>query len=247
MIGRTNAFSGGGGGMSPTDAVIHVTAPVGSTISFSFGGVTIETLGADKSHISAADNSLAEWYYSTSDYGVWTIVSVLGDASVTESVTVSAINQYDVVIEYYDYFFKSGVGKIVAFSQDNQTYGSVTYSSTSIVVNYTQNQTNVVRFNTTSTVDLSKYSAIVFDAIVTSNNPSGDPKYNFGFYISSTLNTASVTGTRPNTYLVRQEPTASQTRQLYTLDVSNLLTTYAYVGGWGNAKATIYNIYGIKG
>lgn len=93
---------GGGGGLSPRSAVIHVTAPVGSTISFSKGGVVVKVIGPEKSHVNADNPTFADWYYavSSSIYGTFT-VSATDTAGITESksVVVSANEQYDIVIK----------------------------------------------------------------------------------------------------------------------------------------------------
>lgn len=100
MIGRTNSGTSGGG-LSPNSAVIHVTAPVGSTISFSKGGVIVKTLGPEKSHVNAENNTLAEWYYavSSSNYGSWTIaVSLNGSVVATSTVAISENKDYQVYL-----------------------------------------------------------------------------------------------------------------------------------------------------
>lgn len=100
----------GGGGLSPNSAVIHVTAPVGSTISFSKGGVVAKVLGPEKSHINADDATMADWYYSvsSSNYGTWTVTATLDADEASSTVTVSNNKQYDVELAYGLYFFKNG-------------------------------------------------------------------------------------------------------------------------------------------
>lgn len=103
--------SGGGNGLSPNSAVIHVTAPVGSTISFAKGGVVAKVLGPDKSHVNSADESLADWYYSVSvnNYGTWEISASLdADNTASASVTVNSNEQYDVALTYLYYLYNKG-------------------------------------------------------------------------------------------------------------------------------------------
>ena len=102
MIGRTNTGGGGGGGLSPNSAVIHVTAPVGSTISFAKGGVVAKVFGPDKSHVNSADASLADWYYSVSqnNYGTWTVTATLGTDTASDTVTIDSNEQYDLMLSF---------------------------------------------------------------------------------------------------------------------------------------------------
>lgn len=94
---------GGSGGLSPNSAVIHVTAPAGSTISFAKGGVVAKVLGPDKSHVKASDNSLAEWYYAISpiNYGEWTVTASLSGDTASDTVTISTNKQYDLELSYH--------------------------------------------------------------------------------------------------------------------------------------------------
>ena len=103
MIGRTN--SGVGGGMSLNGAVIHVTAPAGSTITFSKGEVIVKALGPEKSHVNANDNTLAEWYYAvnSSNYGTWSIST----STLSRTVSIDSNKQYDIAL-YYLYLYKNG-------------------------------------------------------------------------------------------------------------------------------------------
>ena len=94
---------GGAGGLSPNNAVIHVTAPVGSTISFAKGGVTAKVLGPEKSHVNADDNTLADWYYSvsSSNYGTWTVTATLSGNTKSDTVTIDSNEQYDLSLSYH--------------------------------------------------------------------------------------------------------------------------------------------------
>lgn len=88
---------GGSGGLSPNGAVIHVTAPVGSTISFAKGGVVAKVLGPEKSHVNADYNTLADWYYSvsSSNYGTWTVTATLSGNTASKTIKISTNEQYD--------------------------------------------------------------------------------------------------------------------------------------------------------
>lgn len=105
---------GGSGGLSPNSAVIHVTAPAGSTVSFAKGGVVAKVLGPDKSHVKASDSAFAEWYYAVSpdNYGEWTVTATKQSDQATESktVTISENKQYDLEIIFRFYLFREGYG-----------------------------------------------------------------------------------------------------------------------------------------
>lgn len=92
---------GGGGGLSPSKAVIHVNAPTGSVVEFAKGGVTVKTLAADKG-IANVDGKTADYYYSinSSNYGSWTVTASKDGASANETVAVSSNKQYDVALSY---------------------------------------------------------------------------------------------------------------------------------------------------
>lgn len=91
------------GGLPADSAVIHVIAPAGSTIEFAKGGVTVETLGPNDGHISAADNTIAEWYYSvgSTNYGTWTVTATLSGDTASDTVSVSAAVQYDIELSFF--------------------------------------------------------------------------------------------------------------------------------------------------
>lgn len=110
MIGRTNS-SFGKGDLSPDNAVIHVTAPAGSTITFSKGEVIVKTLGPEKSHVNANNNTFADWYYTvnSSNYGSWTVTASRSGYTTSKTITVSAANQYDVSLRYDIEIIKQGV------------------------------------------------------------------------------------------------------------------------------------------
>lgn len=125
---------GGSGGLSPNGAVIHVTAPAGSTISFAKGGVIAKVLGPDKSHVNSADSTLADWYYAVSpgNYGEWTVTAIRQSDQVTESktVTVSENKQYDLKIIFKLYLFESGTGLASGYTYrvNTNNYGTCTYT-----------------------------------------------------------------------------------------------------------------------
>ena len=166
---------GGAGGLSPNAAVIHVTAPVGSTISFSKGGIVAKVLPPEKSHVNAEDNTIAEWYYAVapSNYGSWTVSAALnGGGSNSRSVSVSSAKQYDVSIPTPFYYVTAGVlsgQNIVSVGKKGSSASSanavappVSYGDGYIECGWTSYgtafQTGIIYFP--EQVDLSKYSRV---------------------------------------------------------------------------------------
>ena len=126
---------GGSGGLSANNAVLHVNAPVGSTITLAKGGVTVKVLDASKGHISAEDSRLADWYYavSASNYGTWTVTASNGTNSTSATVTINANKQYDVGLTYDLYLLKNGLFQFAHDKGDlNETQynGYVSFKST---------------------------------------------------------------------------------------------------------------------
>lgn len=196
MIGRTN--TGGGGGLSPNAAVIHVTAPVGSTISFSKGGVVAKILGPEKSHVNAADSTLADWFYAVSpnNYGTWTVEANVDNKSTARTVIVSANEQYDVGL-FWLYLYDNGdkcidtVGswqtkgmKISSSSSTSAKVPTVTYGTTTVTYSinngagiwYAQNPVDVTKFKTLK-VSFGTVSNNTYGHIHLSNNSPGAVSY----------------------------------------------------------------------
>lgn len=168
MIGRSNT-GGGGGGLSPRSAVIHVTAPVGSTISFSKGGVVAKVLGPEKSHVNADDNTLADWYYSvsSSNYGEWTVTATLGTETASDTVIVDSASEYDVVLSYQLYIVQNGY-----FANGFSFPNNLRRGATPTITENVSGSLRIVMPISTSTggatnlIDLSSYSALVVEADV---------------------------------------------------------------------------------
>lgn len=142
---------GGTGGLSVNSAVIHVNAPLGSTVSFSKSGVVVKTLAPGKGHVNA-DGETADYYYAinASSFGTWTMTaSKTGETSVSETVTVFAANEYDVTLQYI-------VPAEYQAIEYLQTVPSYCYFDTGIDVTDSDIQTEVL-FETTGTTTSASY------------------------------------------------------------------------------------------
>ena len=113
---------GGSGGLSANGAVLRITAPTGSTITLTKGGVTVAALAAAKGHTNASDATFADWYYSVSsgNYGSWTVTAARDGETASRTVTVDSAKQYDVFLAYNIYLIRDGV----LDSNVNATFGA---------------------------------------------------------------------------------------------------------------------------
>ena len=109
MIGRTNCSAGGGGGLSDTSAILRVSAPTGSTVTLTRGGITKTSTG----HPNAADASQNDYYFvipqtafsSTS----WTVTATYAGKTDTQTVVIEAADEYDVLMSYDFFLIRNGV------------------------------------------------------------------------------------------------------------------------------------------
>ena len=113
---------GGSGGLSAGGAVLHITAPAGSTITLKKGDVTVATLAAARGHTNASDTTLADWYYAivSTNYGSWTATAARDGETASRTVTVDSAKQYDVFLAYNIYLIRDGV----LDSNVNATFGA---------------------------------------------------------------------------------------------------------------------------
>lgn len=95
--------AGGGGGLSVNAAILHLQAPIGSTITLSKNNVVVKVLGPEKSHVNADGPTVADWYYSvsSSNYGTWTVTATLSGSTASDTVTIDSNEQYDLSFSYH--------------------------------------------------------------------------------------------------------------------------------------------------
>ena len=107
--GAWAAAEGGGGSSLPyTDAILHVKAPLNSSLTFTKGS-TSERLGPEAAHPNA-DGVYGDWYYNveSSDFGAWQITAALNNHYDTTTVSPSEARQYDVLLRYTMHLFDNG-------------------------------------------------------------------------------------------------------------------------------------------
>lgn len=233
---------GSGGGLSPNSAVIHVTAPVGSTITFSKNGVIVKVLDASKSHVNADNNAFADWYYSISaaNYGTWTITATLDTRSKSTTVSVSSNRQYDANISYDLYLIRDGnVEETLTLSGGTLTSGT-TYAVFDTGGDYGRvayYQTNVSGYSTLRIAINGgrNYSVLATTpAIGIAENAPG---------INSS--TKEVTGYAEFTRFPTASSNGSVTSGTYDLDISSYNgTQYIYLASGGSSNYNgVLNIY----
>ncbi len=99
IFGVTGTLSGG---FSNSDALIHVNAPYGSTVTFAKGGVTVKVLSPSDA-FNSVDGETADYYYSvtSTNFGSWTVTATLSGKTVSKTVSVSAAKQYDAKLAFH--------------------------------------------------------------------------------------------------------------------------------------------------
>ena len=221
---------GSKGGLSPNDALLHINAPVGSTITLAKGGVTVKTLAASEGHTSASDSRLADWYYSvsSSNYGAWTVTASNGTNTVSASVTINTNKQYDVGLTYDLYLLKNGLFQFehgkneTTETQYNGYIGFYgTWSSCRIWVALTD-----------AMLGAGTYTKLVFDLY-----GSGGSGY---VYFGLATNTSGTSAARTELYT----GTATYPRTI-EVDISKQVLSGKYAMIWGAYQISIYirNIY----
>lgn len=108
MYGLTNSVNSSGG-LSPDAAVLHVRAPIGSTVSISKNNIVAKTIGPGRAH-GNADGKNADYYFpiKSANYGAWVVTSTDGVWTRSIPVTISANQYYYIKIEYMLYLFRNG-------------------------------------------------------------------------------------------------------------------------------------------
>lgn len=153
MTGNTNASIGGG--VSPYFALIHATAPAGSTVTFSKDGITVRSIPSTEAIIKSSDSTRADYYFSVSpnNYGTWTVSTTANGYSTSRSVSVSAVREYIVDLRV-----------LVIINNGVRSYGSWTATGCTI----TDKSGSYVKFTGSGTgyhlgfiiLDLSPYNTL---------------------------------------------------------------------------------------
>ncbi len=223
---------GGSGGLPANAAVIRVSAPAGSTITFSKGGVIVKTLGPEKSHVNAGDADKADWFYpvSAANYGEWTVTASKANIGTgSYDVTVSSAKTYDVDISFGYLIYRNGWQHGYELSTITNVYDpNGTYAI--------DNNADPPRATTTrgnwgcalnNEIDVTNYNTLYVEIeIVYPDNYSSA----FGLWVPSSDNARKCTAASSTTSgaAVSYDHNYGMARDTYTLDVSNLSGNYVF-------------------
>ena len=119
-----NPLALGGGNLLPTDAILRVQAPAGSTVTI-VKGTTTKT---DEGHENAGDNTVYDYYFiihasQFDSSNPWTVTATDGASTKTATVIIDTAKEYNIAITYTLYIVEEGVLKETSFTPIN---GSVT-------------------------------------------------------------------------------------------------------------------------
>ena len=216
--------------MAYFSALITTTWPEGSTCSCTDGTSTLY-----------APDTSGSYTFNVPNKGTWTVTATNGDKTASKSVTITADGQTENVTLTYTYLsvFKEGTGAVQTMTQSKQTNATVSIASAGITFSYSEEASSCIIAVTTNKINLSAYSTIHVEAKVTEtlSGSWGTWKMLFGVFSQKTTSEDP-----PDVALAYVAAKANSTRTEYTVDVSNL-TTSGYVGLYGAAKGTVYNIW----
>lgn len=178
MIGRTNT---GGGGLIDTDAILRVSAPAGSVVTITKGGVT----KSDHGHENAEDHTLYDYYFiihqsQFDSQNAWTVTATLNGDTATDTIIISSSDEYDVVLSYMLYLFKDGetfdtvTGGWSASGWSSVNAGSI--SDNVIKVQGSGGGGNPGLLATANAIDVTSYSTLVFKGNLTGIYVSGSTR-----------------------------------------------------------------------
>lgn len=245
---------GGSGSFNPSNALIHVNAPLGSTISFEKNNVIVAIILPAKSFPNE-DGITADYYYSikSANYGTWTIISTDGTSTASKIITVNDNNQYDVTLIYSLILYNYGdtceeeSGGWTLKVKDS-AHAQAAFESDHIRINGIPNTDRSGRYasaRTISSIDFSHFRTLKFICQTSQMGVNdGDTAYfKFG-YASSTSAFENWTRTN-NTQINGTLITATLSNETtYSIDISNVTSGNFYIGGNVHiAKAQIYKVW----
>lgn len=112
---------GGGGGLKNTDAVLIVSAPTGSTVTATKGGVTLTPTIWVQNADNTLDTAIFSIKASTFDSNPWTVTATLGTSSASNTVVINSAEEYELELAYERVLFYDGtvdpeLGSILAIA-----------------------------------------------------------------------------------------------------------------------------------
>ena len=217
---------GGSGGLSTNSAVIHVSGDAGSTITFAKGGVIVKTLGPEKQHLNAGDNTRADWYFSVSpaNYGTWTVAETRGSDIASASVTVDSNKQHDVRLEYSLYIIRDGTVNPDVVHTFSSAKGSLTDGAAYATYCSGEGSGNNDGYVMFTIPDVTRYSTLVMELYEAKGWGGSGKNPQFGIYDTTPNSTSNPTNALA--YVQIYGPNASDSgytvsERDFTLDISS--------------------------
>lgn len=248
---------GGGGGLNPSDALIHVSAPYGATVTFTKGGVIVETITPDKA-FQNADGATSDYYYPVKpeNYGVWSLSATLGASVETDTITVDSNKEYSVKLMPYIFVNNGILNTGFQWNIDEYIYTGSAITQQSDGVRYATGGNIDTIFSPLLPCDLTKFSYLRMTITGGTSYAGGSGKIPA---IAVGVNrpalpdgtAAGITGMDARTTL--RSSTGSIPAGTYSLDISSLhglyyialslggSSTFAGESGW--VKVTNFGLY----
>lgn len=158
-----NPIALGGGNLLPTDAILRVQAPAGSTVTITKGTTT----KTDEGHENAADPAVYDYYFiihasQFDSVNAWTVTATLGTDTATGTVTIDTADEYDLVLGYLFYIQKAGEGlqQEMGYTRSGGNV-SVTFAPDYIDISAWGSSGNTAYVGTTAPIDVTRYSKLV--------------------------------------------------------------------------------------
>lgn len=156
---------GGGGGLNVGRPLIHVNAPVGSTVTFTLSRLIVKSITPDKAFTNS-DGVTADYYYSSPANGTYTVTATLGTDTTSGTVIVSENKQYDLSLSYSLILFNNGTETVTwgAYARGGGAQGwsgvapTVTANTGYYTVSFPANAGSI--FSTADAHDLTGYSTL---------------------------------------------------------------------------------------
>lgn len=219
----------GGGGSTELFAAIAATYPEGSICTATNGTEVLTAPNTNGSVIFAIPEpeTLPE---------TWTVTSTDGTSSKSETVEITTEGQVESVeLSYAFYLFKEGEGLNAAYAVERTRDEDAFVQTTSYIG--ADNDAMGAMFYLTPKVNLTKYSALKFELKCTGRWGS-----DYEVIVGVGSNATSSVDEEPTSDVARTSA-YSTTRKIYTVDISNINTSYYVKVHGGAVKFYIYNLW----
>lgn len=205
-------------------ATINITYPAGSTCTCSDGSTTF----------TAPDTS-GTWACVVPNTGTWTVSCTDGIDSTSGTVEITTDGQTATVgLSYMLILFDKG--QTVPWITKTPSSGATVTLAENIVFNYTSESGTHSAAGTEESQDLSEYSNLYFDMVVTAHHAGGG-----GIAVVGVTSNEPAKGANANTFIASINPTVDGVRRTVSVDISNVDDGYIVVHGI--IKATIYKVW----